>query len=439
VSFGVAILASSLQTEIASDSGPARRSLDAESATDRSKRVCMLAYTAYESDGRVRRYAEALANRGDHVDVIALSSGAIPLGVEELNGVTVYRLQRRNHDERHKWTYVWRLLRFLIVASLFLVRHQRRVPYDLIHVHNVPDFLVFAALYPRFKGAKVILDIHDIVPELFACKFGVTANSPYIRLLRLIEKVSAAFVDHVIVSNHFWYETLTSRSVTKERCSVFINHVDPVIFRRRERTRNDGKLILLFPGTFQRHQGLDVAIEALAHIKKKVPSAELHLYGGGGVESDLVEQAARLELSGSVKFFGGVPYDRIAEVIANADVGIVPKRVNSFGNEAYSTKTMEFMSQGVPVVASRTKIDSFYYDDSLVRFFASGDSEAMAEAVLTVVEDNALRESIIAKGLEYADRNSWEHNYHNYLGLVDRLLATTSPILPACGPTRDRI
>lgn len=427
MSFGGAILSLSPQAETTTGSDPARRVRGAESAKHRHKRVCMLAYTAYESDGRVRRYAEALANRGDHVDVIALSIGTIWQRVEKLNGVTLYRVQHRKHDERHKWSYLWRLLRFLFVASLFLVRYQRRVRYDLIHVHNVPDFLVFAAWYPRFRGARVILDVHDIVPELFACKFGATLDSLYIWLLRLIEKASAAFADHVIVSNHLWYETLTSRSVAKERCSVFINHVDPVIFRRRKRTRYDGKLILLFPGTFQWHQGLDIAIEALAHIKKKIPSAELHLYGGGGVEADLVQQAARLELNGSVKFLGGVPYERIAEVIANADIGVVPKRANSFGNQAYSTKIMEFMSQGVPVVASRTKIDCFYYDDSLVRFFASGDSEALAEAVLSVAQDNTLRENLIAKGLEYAERNSWRHKYQSYLDLVDRLVAATLP------------
>jgi len=122
-----------------------------------------------------------------------------------------------------------------------------------------------------------------------------------------------------------------------------------------------------------------------------------------------------------------VPYERIAEVIANADIGVVPKRANSFGNQAYSTKIMEFMSQGVPVVASRTKIDCFYYDDSLVRFFASGDSEALAEAVLSVAQDNTLRENLIAKGLEYAERNSWRHKYQSYLDLVDRLVAATLP------------
>src|SRR4029450_10019134 len=111
------ILALSLQTETTTTGSGQAHNRDVESARSDRKKVCMLAYTAYESDGRVRRYAEALANRGDHVDVIALSSGTIPLGVEKLNGVTLYRVQHRKHDERHKWTYMWRLLRFLFVAS----------------------------------------------------------------------------------------------------------------------------------------------------------------------------------------------------------------------------------------------------------------------------------------------------------------------------------
>jgi len=82
-------------------------------------------------------------------------------------------------------------------------------------------------------------------------------------------------------------------------------------------------------------------------------------------------------------------------------------------------------------VASRTKIDTFYYDDSLVRFFTSGDSKAMAEAVLTVVEDHALRQSMVTKGLEYADRNGWAHQRHNYLALVDGLLGIKQSVLTA--------
>jgi glycosyltransferase involved in cell wall biosynthesis len=296
--------------------------------------------------------------------------------------------------------------------------------FDLIHVHNIPDFLAFAAWYPKLTGAKLILDIHDVVPELFASKFGVDDRSLYVRLLKKVEKASAAFVDHVIVANHLWHKKLIARSVPEEKSSVFLNHVDPAVFYRHSRTRTDGKFIILFPGTFQWHQGLDIAIDALAHIKDKVPNAELHLYGGGGsgdTEVELADQAKRLGLNGRVKFCGGVPFDKIADVIANADLGVVPKRANSFGNEAYSTKIMEFMSQGVPAVISKTKIDSYYFDDTVVRFFPSGDSQAMAAAMMDVIENEELRQKLVKNGLEYAARYNWDCVKDDYLTLVDSL------------------
>ena len=177
------------------------------------KRVCMVAYTNYECDNRVRRYAEALVGRGDLVDVISYSSGDTPLGITQLKGVTVHRIFRREPEGSSKWAYVWRLGRFLYAAAKRVTELHRRVRYDVIHVHNPPDFMVFAAWYPKRTGAKVILDIHDIVPEFFASKFGANAKGLYVKFIKGVEKASVAFADHVIVSNHLWQEKLIQRSV----------------------------------------------------------------------------------------------------------------------------------------------------------------------------------------------------------------------------------
>ena len=387
------------------------------------KKICMVAYTPYEADNRVRRYAETLAKRGDQVDVIAISGAHFGPPEKELNGVTVYRVQHREHNERNKWTYAWRLLRFLVTSSVALTRLHKRNRYDVIHIHNMPDFLVFAAWYPKFTGAKLILDIHDVVPELFANKFRTKFKSTYVGLLKTIEKISANFVDHVIVSNHLWHQTVIARSVPEGKCSVLVNHVDPEMFSRHERTRSDGKFVVLFPGSFQWHQGLDIAIESFARVKPAVPNAEFHLYcgAGGDLEIDLRRLVQRLGLEDSVKFLGGIPLDQMAQVIANADLGVVPKRADSFGNEAYSTKIMEFMSQGVPVVVSRTKIDTFYFEEGVVHFFRSGDSQAMAEAMLDVINDKDLRQSLVARGYEYVERNGWGQKKKEYLDLIDSL------------------
>jgi glycosyltransferase involved in cell wall biosynthesis len=236
-----------------------------------------------------------------------------------------------------------------------------------------------------------------------------------------VEKAAAAFADFVIVSNHLWYKKLISRSVPKEKCGVFLNHVDPSLFYPRPRTRVDDKVIILFPGSFQWHQGLDIAIEAFAMVRQRVPNTEFHIYGGGDEKSELLALADRLELNHSVKFCGSVSLEDIADVISNADIGVVPKRADSFGNEAYSTKIMEFMSQGVPVVLSRTKIDNFYFDDSVVRFFKSGDVQALAAAMLELIENQSLRNNLVAAGLKYVDLHSWDRRKAEYLELVDSL------------------
>lgn len=403
------------------------------------KKICMVAYTPYESDNRVRRYAETLAKRGDQVDVIAISTTDFEEKQKEINGVRVYRVQHREHNERSKWTYALRLLRFLIRSSAAVTKLHRQNRYDVIHIHNMPDFLVFAAWYPKLTGTKLILDIHDVVPELFVNKFRTRFKSAYLGLLKTLERVSVSFVDHVIVSNHLWYETVVARSARADKCSVFINHVDPEMFRRHERTRTDNRFIVLFPGSLQWHQGLDIAIKAFANVKTQVPNAEFHIYcgAGGDLQGDLKRLVKQLGLEESVKFNVGIPLHEMAQVIADGDLGVVPKRADSFGNEAYSTKIMEFMSQGVPVVVSRTKIDTFYFEEGIVHFFPSGDIEAMAQAMLDVINNRQLRDSLVVRGYEYVDRNSWGRKKKEYLDLIDSL--STEPfddLLPAV-PSRE--
>jgi len=393
----------------------------------RPRRVCMITHSFYESDNRVTRYAEALAAQGDTVDVLALRRSPQIPATEESRGVRVVRLQNRfGKTERSQLAYVWPLLRFFLRSSWWVTRHHARHPYDVLHIHNMPDFLVFAAWYPRLTGARIILDIHDVVPEFYATKFSAGKPGMSGAFLRLIERRSARFADHVIISNHLWFEKFATRTGTAGRCSVFINNVDTGVFRPRRRTRDDGKLIVLFPGGLQWHQGLDLALRAFPSVVAAVPNAEFHIYGDGHMKSSLVALAAELGCNGHVKFFEPVRVTAIAPIMGNADLGIVPKRADSFGNEAYSTKIMEFMALGVPVVVSRTKIDQFYFDDSVVRFFESGNVAALAAAIVDVLRDAQLRERLVANAGIYAERHSWRRRQGDYLNLVNELVENGS-------------
>ncbi len=405
-------------------------------ARPKPKRICMVNYSPYRIDMRVVRYSEALVENGDHVDVLDLrESPGIPKR-ESIRGVNLFHLQERfGKNEKSQLSFVRPLLRFLFVSSAWLAREHYRNPYDLIHVHNMPDFLVFAAAWPKLMGAKVILDIHDIVPEFYASKFGVRESALPITLLKKIEHASAMIADHVIISNHLWLDKIAKRTGANGKCSVYINNVDRGIFRTRPRTREDGKVIVIFPGGLQRHQGLDIAFRAFVKINSMLPDSEFHIYGEGILKGELLSLAKELGIDGKVRFFNPLPVREIAEVMANADIGVVPKRADSFGNEAYSTKIMEFLSLGVPVIVSNTKIDRYYFDDSVVRFFESGNHEALAEAALEVLRDAELRQRMTTGGLAYAELNSWDRRKVDYLRLVDSLVSNQpKPEVPENGP-----
>ena len=391
--------------------------------TKQGRKICMISYSSYQSDNRVTRYAETLAERGDSVDVLALKRDRSQPDLERFGNVCVHRVQGRyTKNEKGKAGYLFPLLKFLLLSSFQLTRKQIRRRYDLIHIHNIPDFLVFAAWFPKLMGAKVILDVHDLVPEFYASKFKSKPDSTGFTTLKMVERASMAFADHVMISNHLWHKTVVSRSVQPRKCSVFINHVNQKIFYPRPECTRWENPIIMFPGGLQWHQGLDIAIRAMPLVLEHIPDAEFHIYGDGNMKDELIALAQELRLAEKVRFFNPLPVQKIAQVMAAADVGVVPKRADSFGNEAYSTKIMEFMSLGVPVVVSSTKIDRFYFNDSVVRFFESGNSQALAEAIVEMLQDGVLRRRIIANATEYADRNSWDRRKPDYLELIDSLI-----------------
>ncbi len=383
----------------------------------------MVTHSFYESDNRVMRYAQTLARHGYEVDVFALRSSPELPREEMMEGVRVLRIKDRfAKSEQSRLSFFWPLIRFFVAATFGICRRNRLCRYDLVHAHNIPDFMVFAAWHAKLTGARVILDIHDIVPEFFASKFHSSPSSLSVRALRLVERVSANFADHVIIANHLWLATYTKRSAPAQKCSVFINNVDAHIFHPRPRASSNGKRILLFPGGLQWHQGVDIAIRAFGKLRTRLPQAEFHIYGDGMMKPQLVALAAQLGIAGSVRFFDPLGLREIAGVMAQADLGVVPKRADSFGNEAYSTKIMEFMAAGVPVVAASTKVDRFYFDDTVVRFFESGNADALAEAMHEVLVDKKRRRTLVANASAYAARNGWETSKQAYLQLVDRLI-----------------
>jgi glycosyltransferase involved in cell wall biosynthesis len=390
------------------------------SSTNRRLRICHLAYTFYEKDYRVRRYAEALAERGHEVDVIALRRDGDPPRTD-LCGVHVYRVQRRRVGEAAAASYLAKLLVFFARATAFIsARHLRR-PYDVVHIHNIPDFLVFAAWLPKVTGARIILDIHDIVPELYSDKFRSMGNSWTLRGLRWIERRSTQFAGHVIVAGDVWRQRLIGRAgVAPERSTTLLNYPDRRMFKPlgEDERRQDGRFIVLYPGTLNHHQGVDLAVKAFGLVRHRMPGAELHIYGEGPAARSIASLITTDGLQNCVKLQRPVAIEAIARVMSDADLGVIPKRADGFGNEAFSTKSLEFMACGVPVVIARTHVDGEYFDDSVVKFFEPGSIEALAAAILDDYEHPDDRRARAHRAACFVAQTDWASKLPSYLSIV---------------------
>jgi len=389
-------------------------------------KICMLAYTFYEFDNRVKRYAEYLAETGHEVDVISLKTRGQD-AFDTVKGVSVYRIQTRIVNEKSKYDYLIRTLAFLLRSFFFLTFRHLRNRYDIIHVHNPPDFAIAAASIVKLTGGKVILDMHDIVPEFFMSKFEKKSENAVIKALMLIERIAIHMSDYLIFSNHLWEQKVTERCKSPAKSVTILNYPQPEIFKRINGQQKDQNTFnLVYPGSLNWHQGLDIAIRAIGLLRDKDPEIFLYLYADGPERENLERLTEELGLEKRVFFKEMVTIEELPKLMCKMNAGIVPKRNNSFGNEAFSTKILEFMSMGLPVIVSDTKIDTYYFTDKQVRFFKSGDSAALAQAIYEMKNNGELRQSLVKNSLKFIEQNNWNVRQNDYRNVVKELTGNNS-------------
>lgn len=388
-------------------------------------RHCMVVHSDYPlGETRVQREAQALTDRGISVDIICLREGDQPR-VEQVAGATVYRLPVRRDKRRGPLAQMLEYLAFLALAFLKLTGLHLRDRYHVVQVHNLPDFLVFAALVPKLTGSRVILDLHDLMPEFFAARFGSSPASLPARVVRLQERLSCRFADHVITVSEHWRQSLIARGVPARKCSVLMNVADTRIFTPRSappRPPEDGRFRLIYHGTITYRYGLDVLLQAARLARRDVPGLEVTIVGAGEYVDTLRRMVEELELREHVRIGDVVPAEQLPTLICGADVGVVPYRSDIFTDELLPTKLMEYAALGVPAVASRTTAIASCFDETMVQFCAPGDADDLARCIVSLHRDRRRLAQLAAGIRKFNDRYNWPSQAAGYVRLVDALV-----------------
>lgn len=395
----------------------------------RGQRVAVVVFSHYPSDPRPRRAAETMAQLGMEVDVISLQQNADDARRETFNGVNILRMPVK-HLRGGKLAYLFQYGAFIFVAFLLLAWRTLTRRYNLVHVHNMPDVLVFAALVPKLFGAKVILDLHDPMPELMMTIYGLERESRAVRLMKHLERWSIRFANVVFTVSTTFEKLFAARSCPAAKLRVVMNTPDEGIFSYRaaapevpgERDATRPFVIMCHGALVERH-GADLAVEALAIIRPAIPNAQLRIYGRRTAYVDRVMQKVQERgLQDAVQYLGGKKLEEIAQAIDECDLGIVPNRRSVFTEINTPTRIFEYLARAKPVVAPRSAgIEDYFGEDELV-YFDLGDAADLARKMQYVFAQPRAVNEILHRGQKKYLRHRWTAERARLAGMVADLL-----------------
>jgi glycosyltransferase involved in cell wall biosynthesis len=383
------------------------------------KHVCMIAYTIYSSDQRVRREAEAVASiPGHRVSVLVLKEHETRRTVE-INGVEIQELDIAKYRGKSGVKYIFSYIHFAFLAFVECTKRLAWKSLDVLHVHNMPNFLVFSGFAPFLAGKPIILDVHDTMIETYAAKFAGRSSRLLEWGLRLEEAICCGIARHIICVNDVQKTVMVGREVPEGKIIVAMNVPDPKVFDHgrslRGRTNADGRFRLIYHGTVTKRVGVDQAIRAVSRLNGEIPRLEFHIVGDGDDLKEFQAVSRELGVGERVHFLGRVPLDGLIPILEQMDLGIVPNGRNIATDLMLPVKMLECIALGIPVVAPRLKTISHYFTEEMVFFFEPDDIDSMSEAIFSASASEKSRLSKAREARRFLELHGWESHKSGFM------------------------
>ncbi len=391
-------------------------------------RVAIVVHATFPADPRIRRQADALLEAGYEVDVFALRDPG--QSSEERDGaLRTIRLPVRRRFAGFAG-HMAEYLAFAGFAAVRLTREHRRRRYRLVQVATLPDFLVAAAGVLKLAGVPLLLDLHEDMPAFFDDRFAGAALRPLRPALRSVARGAAAMADAILTVHEPLRELSLARGVPPEKITVVMNSADGRLFDPARHPRRgfmeDGELRLVHHSSLQRIYGLEVAVEAVARLPRHL-AARLDVYGDGPYQPQIAAAIDRTATGDRIVLHGRVAMDDLPAILAASDLALVPSLPEPYLQYSLSTKLLEAVAMGVPVIASDLATFRAHFSGSALHFVPGGEPAALAAAIVELAGDPEAAAALAATAQREAVPYAWTRQAARYVEVVDRLASRKRP------------
>ncbi|MBU0995298.1 MAG: glycosyltransferase [Proteobacteria bacterium] len=389
-------------------------------------KVCMIGYATYFRDARIKSYVRILKKNDINTDIIALKENRKDDSKDFMSGDIHYVLDK--YQGGNGLLYIWQYFLFFIVTFLKVTILHAKHKYSIIHVHNMPNFIVFAAIIPKLFGAKLILDVHDLMTVNYMAKFGVNENHFLIKLLKAEQIISSLFVDQIICADHIQKKKLVEYGIPEKKITVIMNIACEEIFNGRKKSlkkNHADKFKIAYHGTIAERLGIDILLKTMAEIKSKKYPIYLYVYGDGDFLPQCLQLRKDLELTEYVHFSECFfPVEHLPELLSDIDLGIVPNK-KSVATDKFMmpVKLMEYVALQIPVVAPRLEIIQHYFDETMVNYFDAGDYKDLARRIIDLYQNQEKRNMLVKNANTFNLKYNWREKERVYINIIHTLQA----------------
>jgi glycosyltransferase involved in cell wall biosynthesis len=309
-----------------------------------------------------------------------------------------------------------RSIREALIYSLKVLPPLLKADYDVIDCNQFPYFPCFSGkIAAFFKRKPLVITWLEVWDGYWSEYLGTTRG----RVGRVIEDLTMRLPDGIVAISQTTKDDLVRCKVKPECIDVIPVGID--LERITDIAPAPRATDVLFAGRLIHEKRVDLLLKAMAIAKTEVPTISGMIIGDGPERGSLENLAAKLRLDQNVTFTGFVDQDGLTAQMKSSKVFVLPSVREGFG-----LVIVEANACRLPVISMRHEMSAVQelVQDGVNGFLISEISpREIAEAILKIVHDDALREQLAENGFEMSTRYAWSDISKSIIGTYEKLIA----------------